>query len=183
MYSRFFGLFTYITSVVVFLFRYHWGMAFAQAGSGKLANLEGTADFFRSIGIAYPELNAWFVGSLEYWGGLALVWGFATRLAAFPLAITMITAYITAHFNAVQAALPGLSLTGLTISGFNPLNWSLGDPSQWTLGNPRNWSLGPIAEEHAFMFLVTTLLVLMVGPGKISIDAVLKGLLGKRKSD
>lgn len=73
-----------------------------QAGWGKLMNLERTSAFLASLDIPWPDANAYLVGSVEFFGGILLMVGFLTRLAAFPLAITMIVAYVTAHKNALD---------------------------------------------------------------------------------
>jgi putative oxidoreductase len=79
------------------------GAIFFKAGSGKLfgwfggLGIEGATQFFQSLGIPAPHAQAIFVGCTEFLGGLALITGFLTRLAAIPLAITMIVAILTAH--------------------------------------------------------------------------------------
>ncbi len=50
---------------------------------------------FVKIGIPAPELLAPFVGIVEIAGGLCLLLGFATRLAAIPLIVDMIVAILT----------------------------------------------------------------------------------------
>ena len=45
------------------------GEAFFLTGRGKLANFENTVQFFTSLGIPMPELNAAFVSRLEYYAG------------------------------------------------------------------------------------------------------------------
>jgi putative oxidoreductase len=90
------------------------GMTFVQTGSGKLKNFENTVAFFSDLKIPFPELNAAFIGRLEYWGGIALVLGLFTRLFASGLFSTMVVALMTAdHANFVQA-LKGSADVGLT---------------------------------------------------------------------
>ena len=40
-------------------------------GKGKLANIEKVSEFFGSLGIPLPTLNAYSIGSLECFGGLS----------------------------------------------------------------------------------------------------------------
>lgn len=49
------------------------------------------------LGLPAPMLLATFVGYLELVGGFALFVGFATRLLAFPLMLTMVVAIVTVH--------------------------------------------------------------------------------------
>jgi putative oxidoreductase len=72
------------------------GWLFFQAGWGKLNNLGNTVEFFRSLGIPAPQLQAPFVALTELGCGALLLVGLYTRLAAWPLAATMIVALLTA---------------------------------------------------------------------------------------
>ena len=47
-------------------------------GKGKLANIGKVSEFFASLGIPLPTLNAYFIGSLECFGGLLLMIGLAS---------------------------------------------------------------------------------------------------------
>lgn len=85
------------------------GQAFFLTGRGKLANFDNTVQFFASLGIPMPELNAAFVSRLEYYGGIALLLGLATRLVAAGLASTMVVALLTAE---KQSFLEALRLSG-----------------------------------------------------------------------
>lgn len=83
--------------------RLYWGWQFVQAGKGKLANIGPVIEFFQSIPIPFPSFNAYLVGFTEFFGGLFLVLGLASRIVAIPLTITMVVAYLTADFEAVKA--------------------------------------------------------------------------------
>jgi putative oxidoreductase len=72
------------------------GYAFYITGKGKVGNLEGITEFFTSLGIPFPAANAWFVSHLEYFGGMLLMIGLATRPVAALLGSTMIVALLTA---------------------------------------------------------------------------------------
>ena len=85
------------------------GEAFFLTGRGKLGNFDNTVQFFMSLGIPMPELNAAFVSRLEYYGGIALVVGLLTRLVAAGLASTMVVALVTAE---KQTLLDALRLSG-----------------------------------------------------------------------
>ena len=87
----------------VSLLRLVLGGIFFKAGAGKLfgwfggIGIAGATEFFQSIGIPFPALNVYFVGTIEFLGGIALLLGLFTRLAAFPFVITMVVAIFTAH--------------------------------------------------------------------------------------
>jgi putative oxidoreductase len=78
------------------------GVLFAQSGWGKLHNLGGTTQFFASLGIPAPGAQALFVSLVELLGGLALIFGLGTRLAALFLGGTMVVAIATAQWSDVE---------------------------------------------------------------------------------
>ena len=90
------------------------GQAFVATGRGKLEHFQRTVDFFSSLGIPLPELNAAFVSRLEFYGGILLILGLGTRLVASGLVGSMVVALITADREAVLGALRGTSDAGLT---------------------------------------------------------------------
>ena len=90
------------------------GQAFYQTGSGKIENFANTVGFFGELGIPFPEANAFLVSRLEFWGGLLLLIGLATRLVAAGLATTMLVALATADRATFLNALTGTGDAGLT---------------------------------------------------------------------
>ena len=56
-----------------------------QTGWGKLSDIHKVIGFFTDLGIPAPTLNAYFVASLEFGGGLLLILGLGSRLVALPL--------------------------------------------------------------------------------------------------
>jgi putative oxidoreductase len=57
-------------------------------------------DYFTSLNIPDPALNAHFIAWLETVGGLMLMLGLASRIMAIPMAIDMIVAYVVADNEA-----------------------------------------------------------------------------------
>jgi putative oxidoreductase len=86
--------------------RLHWagplalrlivGISFLLTGWGKLHNLEGFTRFFENLGIPAASLQAPMVATFEFAGGLLLVLGLGTRLAAGLLSGVMVVAILTA---------------------------------------------------------------------------------------
>ena len=72
------------------------GTVFVQSGWGKLHDLPRVVEYFTSLGIPAPGLQAPFVAAVELLGGLLLLGGLFTRAAAVPLAATMVVALVTA---------------------------------------------------------------------------------------
>ena len=94
------------------LIRIYLAPVFIMAGWGKLTDLESTAYYFGEIlGMPLPDLMAFLAASTEFFGGIALLIGFATRWFSIPLMITMLVAALTAHWSNGWHALPEKTLT------------------------------------------------------------------------
>ena len=79
------------------------GIILAAHGAQKLFGwfggygLEGTGQWMASIGLTPGFLMALLAGSAEFFAGIALVLGIATRPASAVLAFTMLVAIFAAH--------------------------------------------------------------------------------------
>jgi putative oxidoreductase len=78
------------------------GVVFVGAGFSKFQNLPGAVEFFTSLGIPAPELQAPFVALTELGCGFLVLIGLATRLASVPLIATMVVAIATAKWPDVS---------------------------------------------------------------------------------
>src|SRR5262245_48536127 len=79
------------------------GWVFLWSGWGKLHALPQITENFRSWGIPYPELLTPFVAGVEYVGGLLLLVGLFTRIAAAPLVVVMAVAIVSAKLGDVDS--------------------------------------------------------------------------------
>jgi putative oxidoreductase len=137
---------SYLPSGFLLIIRLYWGWQFCSTGFGKLTHIGKIIDFFSSLGIPLPALNAYLAGTTECVGGLCLLIGFASRLVAIPLIFTMLVAYATAERDALESI--------------------FSNPDKFTGADP-------------FLFLLAAVIILIFGPGKISIDAWLKNHFSK----
>ena len=89
----------------VSLVRVVLGVIFFREGAMKFFGWFGgggwaaTCAYFASLGIPFPEFNAWLVAATEFFSGIFFLLGFLSRLAAFPVVITMVVAVISAHLQ------------------------------------------------------------------------------------
>ena len=81
--------------------RLYWGWQFVQTGWGKLHHIARTVGFFMSLNIPFPITNAYVVSGMEFFGGLLLILGLASRLTGLLLAFDMLIAYWTADHAAL----------------------------------------------------------------------------------
>jgi putative oxidoreductase len=92
-----------LDSPFLLVIRLYWGWQFTLTGWGKLHNLPHVREFFTSLGIPAPGLMATAIASLEFFGGILLIVGLASRLTGFLLACNMFVAYVTADREALSS--------------------------------------------------------------------------------
>ncbi|MEK7566651.1 MAG: DoxX family protein [Patescibacteria group bacterium] len=83
-----------------FILRVILGLVFVVHGYPKLfTGFAQTAGWFDSVGIKPGKFWAFVVGATEFFGGIALIFGFATQLAALLIAIIMLAAIVKVKFK------------------------------------------------------------------------------------
>jgi len=102
-YSALTGIGNSLQSPLLLAVRLYWGWQFAQTGWGKLHNIPHVTEFFMSLGIPAPGLNAWVVALMEFVGGILLIVGLGSRLTGLALTVDMIVAYAAADRRALAA--------------------------------------------------------------------------------
>lgn len=90
---------------------------FILAGFAKLTAIGGTAAWFGSIGLPAPTVVAVLVGLLELFGGLAILIGYQTRIAAIALAIFTLAATAVAHLDFADQMQVLLLQKNLSVTG------------------------------------------------------------------
>jgi putative oxidoreductase len=103
LYRRIASAFSSLQSVMLLAVRLYWGFQFAQTGWGKLHNLARITGFFTSLNIPFPGFTAPFVSTLEFVGGILLIWGLFSRPISLLLAGNMFVAYWAADREALSA--------------------------------------------------------------------------------
>jgi putative oxidoreductase len=89
-------------SIGLTVLRVMLGLTFIMHGGQKIFvyGFDGVAGSFAKMGIPVPGLMGPFVALVELFGGIAIVLGLLTRLAALGLAATMVVAILTVHLAA-----------------------------------------------------------------------------------
>ena len=85
------------SSVTILLGRILLAVIFLLSGFGKLSAISGTAAYFGGLGLPLPTVTAVVVGLIELLGGLAILVGFQTRIAAWVLAVFTVATGLVAH--------------------------------------------------------------------------------------
>ena len=82
------------------------GVVFAFHGAQKLfgwfggGGFDATVQAFTGMEMPMPTVSAALAGGAEFFGGVALIAGFASRLASIPLTFTMLVAALAVHGSA-----------------------------------------------------------------------------------
>jgi putative oxidoreductase len=131
------------------------GTIFMAHGAQKLFTfgLAGTAGAFGQIGLPFPTVSATLVIVAELLGGVLLLLGFLTRLAAVPLVVTMVVATLAVHLPNGFFLPDGFEFTLALLGGSvaillgGPGAWAL-DRALWRTGDPlTDWTSARSEEE------------------------------------
>jgi putative oxidoreductase len=128
------------------------GGVFFWEGILKFVYVNQGVGRFTKLGMPFPHFTAHFVGGLEIVGGLLLLSGLMTRLIAIPFIFEMIVAILSTKIS--------------LFLGTSPLPLPPAPPQigMWAV-------LHEVRSEYAQ--LLTSAFLLINGPGKWSLDAVL----------
>ena len=88
-----------MNSIIVLVGRILLAAIFILAGASKFADLTGTAGYFAMYNLPAPSVLAVISGLVEVLGGVAVLIGFQTRIAAFGLAIFCVLTALIAHMD------------------------------------------------------------------------------------
>src|SRR5437762_2697909 len=137
----------------VLLLRLMVGGVFFWEGVLKFVYVNQGVGRFTKLGMPFPHFTADFVGCLEIVGGLLLLSGLMTRLIAIPFIIEMIVAILSTKISMYLGTSP------------LPLPPSPPQVGMWAV-------LHEVRSEYAQ--LLTSAFLLINGPGKWSLDALLQ---------
>jgi putative oxidoreductase len=108
---------------------------------------------FTKLGIPMPELTATFIGGLEIVGGILLIAGLFTRVIAIPFIVEMVVAILTTKIALYLGTSP------------LPLPPALPKVGFWAVMHETRSDYAQI---------LTSMFLLVVGPGSWSLDALLR---------
>ena len=130
-------MFTSLQNPLALVARLLLAVLFLPAGIGKITGFAGTVGYISSVGLPMPTVAAALAAAVEVLGGLALVFGFGTRLAALALAFFTLVAsfFFHAYWNLPEAQqmmqqlmfFKNVAVTGglLALAAFGAGGWSL----------------------------------------------------------
>ncbi|MGQ0442140.1 MAG: DoxX family protein [Methylophilaceae bacterium] len=101
--------------IIQLLGRIMLALIFILAAVGKVQDPVGTVGFMQAMGV--PGILLWPTIALELLGGIAIVIGYKTRLAAFTLALFCIVAAVIFHSDSSDQMQMILFLKNIAIAG------------------------------------------------------------------
>ena len=97
LYMEFSRLSEYAKSLALLFARLTIAYGFYEPAMMKFKDIGSVAEWFGSMGIPFPTLNAYMAASTEVLGVVLLTLGFLTRAISIPLIVVMIVAIVTVH--------------------------------------------------------------------------------------
>lgn len=97
VYMEFSRLSEYGKSLALLLARLAVAYGFYEPAMMKWSDIDSVAQWFGSMNIPFPTLNAYMAASTEVAGVILLTLGLLTRLISLPLIVIMIVAIVTVH--------------------------------------------------------------------------------------
>ena len=110
-YMKFRDIVSNVKSFSLLIARLIIAYGFYEPAMNKWADINSVADWFGSMGIPFPTLNAYMAASTEIVGVVLLTIGLLTRLISVPLIVIMIVAITTVHMaNGFSAGSNGFEI-------------------------------------------------------------------------
>lgn len=96
-YLKFSNMSEYLSSFSLLVARVAVAYGFYEPAMQKWGNIDNVAQWFGSMGIPFPLINAYMAATTEILGVILLTLGLLTRVISIPLIIIMIVAILTVH--------------------------------------------------------------------------------------
>jgi len=88
-----------LSDLPLLLIRLILAYGFYNPAMMKLRDINSIADWFNSINIPFPLVNAYLAAGTEISGVVLLTLGLFTRIISIPLMVTMVVAIVTVHWG------------------------------------------------------------------------------------
>jgi len=86
-------------SLSLLLARLTLAYGFYEPAMQKWSDIKSVADWFGTLGIPFPTINAYLAATTELVGVVLLTLGLFTRIISVPLMIIMVVAIVTVHWT------------------------------------------------------------------------------------
>ena len=89
----------YFQSIALLLARLAVAYGFIEPALMKWNDIDAVANWFTTMNIPFPTINAYMAATTELLGVIFLTIGFLTRLISVPLIVVMVVAITTVHLT------------------------------------------------------------------------------------
>jgi putative oxidoreductase len=111
IYLEFARLGGYLKSMALLLTRIILAYGFYEPAMMKWKDMNAVSEWFGSMGMPFPTLNAYMAATTEITGMVLLTLGFLTRLISLPMIVIMVVAIVTVHWeNGFSAGANGFEI-------------------------------------------------------------------------
>lgn len=97
IYLEFSRLAEHLKSLALLLARLVLAYGFYEPAMMKWSDISAVVQWFGSMGIPFPTLNAYMAATTEITGVVLLTLGLFTRVISIPLMVVMVVAIVTVH--------------------------------------------------------------------------------------
>jgi len=161
--------------------------AFYGPAMEKWNNMEATVAWFGNpdwgLGLPFPELNAYMAATTEIVGVVLLLLGIGTRLISIPMIFVMLMAYFTVHIDHGWLAIASSSADPGVAERLNMAREILKENGNYSwLTEKGSFVILQNGAEFIVAYIVLLLTLISFGPGKISVEGILRyATFGKKK--
>jgi len=111
IYLEFSRLGGYLKSIALLFTRIILAYGFYEPAMMKWKDMNAVSEWFGSMGMPFPTLNAYMAATTEITGVVLLTLGFLTRLISLPMIVIMVVAIVTVHWeNGFSAGANGFEI-------------------------------------------------------------------------
>ncbi len=105
--------------LALLILRISVGVVFIFMGYQKLfvsGGIDGFTAMLMNLGFPLPGFFAYLVGAVEFFGGIAVLVGFGTRIASALIAVVMLVAFVTAKKFSLPAGNVDIAFFAINIA-------------------------------------------------------------------
>ena len=145
----------------------------------KAKNIQATADWFRFLKIPAPTFSAYLATGTELLGLVLLIIGFATELISVPLIIILLVAILTVHIDNGWLAIASSENIEVAERMGAAKDILIENANYDWLTSKGNLVILNNGVEFPVIYIVLALLLVAFGPGKISLERIIKQIKSK----
>jgi len=180
LYNKFINSLTLLEDIAPLMLRLLLAYVFYGTAMEKIGGIDSITAWFEHLGIPFPALNAYLSAITETAGFILLFLGLGTRLISIPLIIILLVAILTIHFDNGWLVIGSRANDPEIASRVGKAVELLKEHGHY------DWltEKGPFVilqngMEFAVTYIAMLLSLIAFGPGRISVDALIKSKFKK----